>query len=284
MTKRILVCAVLLVLSATPVHAQLRYQSSSLKNALVEYLYQYGKETFYRGVDPQEASFILQRALVLDCDHRGAQAFLNKVHSKYPDVSVRIWGCEKEEPAAVTAVEPPENSLRAARIAETGRGDLRQDVQEAEEKVDALEEDLDVKEQVIADYKEELSAKKSQAEPSRDLEYATLAQDQKDLIRIQQNNIDYLKNELVEAKKQMQTGAPDNHAYLKQQMDLAAADLEAHEQKLVVEDKEVEAKDLRKKLTDLQEQLALVQKLVDEKNRTIESLEQELKPGEQAKR
>src|ERR1041385_5992675 len=97
MFKRVALFVLLSFFAYPSVNAQVS-QNSTLKDELVEYLYQYGKEIFYRGVDPQEASFVLQRALVLNCHHQGAQAFLNKVHQKYPSVSVRVWGCGEEEP------------------------------------------------------------------------------------------------------------------------------------------------------------------------------------------
>ncbi len=294
MLKRILVLAVLFALSLTPsVRAQITYKDSSLKDALVEYLYQYGKETFYRGVNPQEASFILQRALVLDCAHPGAQAFLNKIKEKHPEVSVRVQGCAEREPVVA---EVAENPLRTARTAVTDRlpdeeakaRALKREVANAEDQMNSLSQDLKEKDKVIDDYQsqlrserqvEEEAAPQQEASAGDDVRYSKIANDQKDLIRIQQNNIDYLKNELAEAKKQVRTGVVAEDEYAKSRLEIADSGLDAYEQKTAVAVKDEETRDLRQRLNDLQEQLALVQKIVDEKNRTIEELQRELKPS-----
>jgi hypothetical protein len=289
MFKRIVVSVVVLLsLGFSPsAHAQILYANSSLKNALVEYLFQYGKEIFYQGVDPQEASFVLQRALVLDCHHQGAQAFLNKLHRKYPEVSVRVWGCADEETVpAVTqeisstpppAAQEPQKPVSTEKAADTKDQALRRDYQKAANQMDALERDIKDKDDRIA----RLNAQKKAAvkDNTDDIAYANIARDQNDLIRIQQGNIDYLKSELAETKKQLQGGGAPDSAFTKTQIELADSGLDAQEHKMAADAKDEEARDLRQRLNDLQEQLALVQKIVDEKNRTIESLEKELKPA-----
>jgi hypothetical protein len=279
MLKRIVaVAAVVLTVSfGSPVYA-LPSAHSSLRGALVEYLYQYGKEMFYRGVDPQEASYVFQRALVLDCHHQGAQNFLNKLHQKYPDVSVRVWGCADGS----AEEETTENTLRSERTSITDKlpdeeskaRALKREVMKAEHQMNVGEIKEAPKPAAPAVPPESLE--KTQESDNRDLSYSNIASDQKDLIRIQQSNIDYLKSELAEAKKQMNAASPE--AFTKTQVELADAGLDVQEHKMATEAKDVEAHDLKQQLNDLQEQLALVQKIVDEKNRTIESLQKEAKP------
>jgi hypothetical protein len=271
MFRKILAISLFLSLSIPSAYAQIMYHNSSLKNALVEYLYQYGKEIFYRGTDPQEASFVFQRALVLDCSHQGAQAFLNKLHLKHPEVSVRIWGCAAKEDVA-SVPDAGDGSVAAAEDMKA----LSKDYEDAEDQMDALETELQAKDQTA----QARDTKPAAEDAGQDeVAYATLAKDQTDLIKIQQGNIDFLKSELAEAKKQLKSGVAESD-YLKTQIDIAASGLDAQEQKMAVAAKDEESQDLRQRLNELQEQLALVQKIVDDKNRTIETLERELKSSE----
>ncbi len=269
MIKRIVIFLVISLLPVPCAQAQ-----SSLKSALVEYLYQYGKEIFYRGNNPQEASFVFQRALVLECDHEGAKAFLNKLHKKYPSVSIREWGCAEKQPEFVADEDAAEEAPEAV---SAEASDLNRDFEEAENQMNALAEELEEKDAVIKRYRTKLENRNSGEDAGDDVAYSTLAKDQTDLIKIQQDNIDSLKNELAEVKKQLKSGKAGDDAYARSQIDIAASGLDAQEQRMAAAAKDVESQDLRQRLTDLQEQLALIQKIVDDKNRTIETLEKELK-------
>ncbi|GEM_PF-4974152 len=301
---------------SSPAHAQVFYRDVTLKESLVSVLYQYGKETFYRGIDPQGASFTFQRILVLNCGHHGAQAFLDKIHHKYPDVTIKIRGCsevdakniesvsssveEQQETAAsaeaapsfeatasddqsatndsAVSEEPLSDVSQAADISTDAFQDydqLRRSYQKLQDDLSRLDHEIKEKDSVISDYQKQLRGSKG----DQTVSYAAIAQDQKDLIRIQQGNIDYLKNELAEAKKHTGVGAviDDDEKYGVMHREIAGSNLTAQEKAMDLIAKDNEAKILQEQLEELEEQLRLVQEIVKEKNALIQSLQEELK-------
>lgn len=291
------------------VQAQAYYRDITLKESLVNVLYQYGKETYYRGIDPQGASFVFQRVLVLDCHHQGAQAFLDKIHYKYPEVSIRIQGCSDvdskttaedsledemnkesdapgvpsfevtsdDESAADDLTEAPQaqDRLNLSTAISKDYDQLRKEYQELQGEITSLEKDIKKKDSVIAGYKEQLSAHTTDQSAS----YASIAEDQKDLIRIQQSNLDYLKSELAEAKQNQAVGAVlvDDEKYNAMHHEIADSHLTAEEKQMDLNAKDAETKTLQAQLEDLEEQLRLIQEIVNQKNALIQSLEEEIK-------
>ncbi len=285
-------------------HAQAFYRDVTFKESLVQVLYQYGKEAFYRGIDPQGASYVFQRVLVLNCSHQGAQAFLNKIHYKHPDVSIKVWGCEKAEadadlPDAKNKMSVVVSAGHASRFAEVssegevtddpaseeqpaGKSEdpaedndkLKQSYQNLQEEISHLENKAKEKDSVIAEYQQQLGSGKG----DEDASYETIAQDQKDLIRIQQSNIDFLKSELAEAKKSRAsaTALNDDEKYGTMRREIAGSDLAAQEKQMDLLAKDVETRTLKAQLEDLEEQLRLVQEIVHQKNALIQSLETEV--------
>ncbi len=347
--------------------AQLYHSDGANKDELIRLLFQYGREVYNRGVDPQEASYVFQRILDLDCYHVGAQEFLGKIQEKYPNVSIRVHGCldSKEQidvvsaPVAKRPAKKTASSLRQERILSAnklGSTDLDasasedqpndemfhsstplyaysqpivldiplptglsesipeaslaaalQKTHESVEKAQALsmesysniyskglekdcekirllnsqllqeirdvEAQLTEKDKVIVGMQEQLAVYSQRDSAS----YASIAKDQKELIRIQQGNIDYLQKELDDVKEQVLVGGRDaepNLAALRQQ--IADSELSVKENEMRFETKNREAQLLQKQLGEMQEQLQLVKKILSEKNDIITSLRDEL--------
>lgn len=349
-------------LAGRPAYAQIRYQEVTFKDSLIQMLFQYGREVYLRGVDLQEAAFVFQRILVLDCRHDGAQEFLEKIRNKYPNVSIKVFGCSEEEQADELAdsvgLEIPEvvkpNSLRKERRLAAGQAvdsaapdaiaevsftakpkDIRatplrafseplgidsltpQDQLEIVESVDnfpiidhsfatdplsgpkdeitgisedceqlrtmntqlaneitQLKDQIQVKDDAIVRYQKEIASIHGD---STDASYALISQDQKDLIRVQQENIDFLEKELAEARAQVSASRSDeNPDFKKMRREIASAVLTAKENEMNLEARNREAQLLQRQLSEQQEQLRLVKQILSEKNDIIKSLQDEL--------
>ena len=278
--KVVLICF-LIVGSNSSAQAQAFYRDSTLKDSLVNTLFQYGKETFYRGLEPQKASFIFQRILVLDCGHPGAQSFLKNIHQKYPQVSIKIQGCAEagtedipssEETPPVTQL--PTNDAPSDPIAQNS-DQLRQSYQELPKELSQLEDKAKEKDVPISDDQHQRGISQGDEAAS----YEAIAKDQKDLIRIQQGNIEYLKNELAEIKNDRAAGAvlDDDKKYSAMHREIADSHLTTEEKQMDLNVKDSETKTLRAQLDDLEQQLQLVQEIVNQKNAVIQSLQEELK-------
>ena len=348
--KHIFVCFIFVsaLLIGHPAPAQMYYPEVTFKDSLIQLLYQYGREVYYRGVDPQEASFVFQRVLVLDCSHDGAQEFLSKIQNKYPNISIRVHGCsdaqKAEFPSDSTDVNvrakdflktPPSDKLSFVDSAKHTQPDLpvkdavapnhratplmaysepileefstpksvlpladdtvpssiigsresyvsglsddceqlRISHQKLKNEIAGFEAQINAKDQVITQYQKKIADYQDRDGAS----YASIAQDQKDLIRIQQGNIDYLQKELAEAKEQVLTNKFEgNPAYEAMHREIANSQLMAKEKEMSLEAKNREAQGLQKQLGELQEQVQLVKKILTEKNDIIKSLEDQL--------
>lgn len=342
--------------------AQIRYPEFTFKDSLVQTLFQYGREVYYRGIDPQEAAFVFQRILILDCRHSGAQEFLGKIKGKYPNISIRIVGCSQNEEIAdslsADTLDMPkeaekstlrrERRLAASRTAVDSQRDMLSDRTSYDQRIDIratplrafsepigiealtpqeqleatgpidnfpiinpslssepkfgfkdenygisedceklrslnehmgieiaqLKQQIQVKEDAILRYQKEIaSIHGADGDPS----YALISQDQKDLIRVQQENIDYLEKELAEARAQTFGNSFESHpGYNDMRRQIAGSQLAAKENEMNLEVKNREAQLLQKQLGELQEQLRLVKKILSEKNDIIKSLQDEL--------
>lgn len=345
-----------------PVFAQVRYPEVTLRDSLIQMLFQYGREVYHRGIDPQEAAFVFQRILVLDCRHNAAQEFLKKIRDKYPNISIKILGCSKEEQTAEIAesaeFEVPENvqpsSLRQERrlasvtavtpasvdmIADAsipsnqiiiratplnafskplevealtqqeklestgsidnfpiiepslsvdplgGSGDdmavitedcdhLRKTKTQLVNEITQFKDQIQAKDDAIIRYQKEITSIHGE---STDASYALISQDQRDLIRLQQENIDYLEKELAEARAQLTANSSEEAPKNKQMRhEIAKAYLTAKENEMNLESRNREAQLLQRQLSELQEQLRLVKQILSEKNAIIESLQDDL--------
>lgn len=370
--KRIVICFLFIFFACIgrPVFAQIYHPQVTFKDSLVQLLYQYGREVYYRGLDPQEAAFVFQRILVLDCHHGGAQDFIRKIQKRYPNVSIRIKGCSEAEAKAfaehlkdvksdipdTSSIHPPKDyasldveddvaaeepqapimqphpkmeadhrstpvigyskpltdfispqmhsmdepqQLESSSILvfpeDTGEPQLNVQPKETPKgyetglpkdceglrvinkklvkEIAALQAQIQAKESMIVDYQKQLAILQGRDAAS----YASIAEDQKDLIRIQQGNIDYLQNELTHVKGTMMTSTFEaNPEYDTMHREIASTHLIAHEKEMNLEAKNQEAQTLQKQLGELQEQLRLVKKILSEKNDTIKSLQEEL--------
>ena len=337
------------LLISHPAPAQMYYPEVTFKDSLIQLLYQYGREVYYRGVNPQEASFVFQRILVLDCNHDGAQEFLSKIQNKYPNISIRVHGCSDAQKAEFPS-DSTDVNVRAKDFLKTSPSDklsvidstnqytqsnlpfedvviykprstplmaysepileefgtqksvlpltddtvpssiigsqesyvsglsddceqLRISHQKLQNEIAGLEAQIKDKDQVIGQYQKKISDYQGRDGAS----YAAIARDQKDLIRIQQGNIDYLQNELAEAKEQVLTNKFEgNPAYDEMHREIANSQLMAKEKEMSLEAKNREAQQLQKQLGELQEQVQLVKKILTEKNDIIKSLEDQL--------
>ena len=356
----------ILFLFGRPAFAQIRYPEFTFKDSLVQTLFQYGREVYYRGIDPQEAAFVFQRILILDCRHGGAQEFLGKIKDKYPDVSIRIIGCSQDQEITESVTsdtldmpeEAEESSLRHERRLAGSRTDIPeaagsqraissertpssqkldiratplrafsepigiealtpQEQLEATGPIDnfpiiepslssepklgfkdenygiskdceklrtlngqlgmeisQLKQQIQLKDDAILRYQKEIaSIHGTGGDPS----YALISQDQRDLIRVQQENIDYLEKELAEARAQTFGNRFEaDPAYNDMRRQIAGAQLAAKENEMNLEVKYREAQLLQKQLVELQEQLRLVKKILSEKNDIIKSLQDDL--------
>lgn len=351
------------VLIGRPVSAQVYYPDVTFKDSLIQLLYQYGREVYYRGVDPQEASFVFQRILALDCNHDGAQEFLSKIQDKYPNISIRIHGCSDvqkvmlsldstddsaraedvratslsdqpsvvdatryapmdlsadnavaphhhatpimaysepileefstQEPVLLTADDAVSSSIIGPQQTNNNQPDemlsnapksyvsglsadceqLKISHQKLQNEIAGFEAQIKTKDQMITTYQRQIASYQTRDGAS----YASIAQDQKDLIRIQQGNIDYLQKELDEAKEQIATNRFEtNPAYDAMHREIAKSQLMAKEKEMNLEAKNREAQQLQKQLGELQEQVQLVKKILSEKNDIIKSLEEQL--------
>ncbi len=349
-------------IAGRPSHAQIRYPEVTFKDSLIQMLFQYGREVYLRGVDPQEAAFVFQRILVLDCRHDGAQEFLDKIRDKYPNVSIKILGCSEEDQAvesenserlemteevrpsslreerrlaagqAITLAVPDVNSdasisfdqkniratpLRAfsepmgidtltpqEQLEDTGSVDnfpiiepsfatdplggpkdemtgisedcdqLRTMNTQLANEITQLKDQIQVKDDAIVRYQKEIASIHGD---STDPSYALISQDQKDLIRVQQENIDYLEKELAEARAQVSASRSDeNPDFKNMRREIASAQLTAKEHEMNLEARNREAQLLQRQLSELQEQLRLVKQILSEKNDIIKSLQDEL--------
>ena len=366
--KNVCVCFIFVsvILIGRPASAQINYPEGTFKESLVQLLFQYGREVYARGVDPQEAAFVFQRILVLDCHHSGAQDFLDKIHDKYPNIAIKINNCSQSgqttsirqsqgingnvpsssfenytsvHSKAVSALTdspmalPPDNLitvtksqsdnsetpvmaysepiLKGIQTPDGGTGPIvpfpimgSQQTQEAqlhvttgelpssyvsglvadcdqlrlsnmklEDEIAWLKTQIKTKDGVIINYKKQIATYKD-SDGAFD---TTITQDQKDLTRIQQSNIDYLQNELAQAKEQMVASTfKTGPTYDVMRREIASSQLLAKEKEIDLETKNREAQLLQKQLGELQEQLRLVKRILSEKNDIIKSLEEEL--------
>lgn len=356
--KNSLVCLsiAILLLLGRPAYAQVRSSDVTYKDSLIQMLYQYGKEVFHRGLDPQEAAFTFQRILVLDCRHEGAQQFLERIRNKYPHVSIKIAGCPQEEtgyfndgflemPDEVTRSSLREERLGSGRIGKAVKGkkgakdelkipstplrafsepvdldvktpqerletpnsidnfpiiepteptvmldssygpkndmngltedcdELRAQNTQLTREIDLLTRQIQIKDETIARYQKEIASVYGSSDPS----YALISKDQKDLIRIQQENIDDLEKELAFTRSQITSrNNDDDPKYNDMRQQVADAQLMAKEKELDLEIKNREAQLLNKQKVELEEQLGLVRKILAEKNDIIKTLQDEL--------
>lgn len=345
--------------------AQIYHNEVSFKDSLIQMLFQYGREVYYRGLDPQEASYVFQRILTLDCDHIGAQEFLDKIHEKYPDITIRIQGCVEDVQPDIPSTAPVLKTkkktivptLREERMHSANNLNINDDdALDAEEHVNneiinrstplfayskpilvgsnltegtnevadsniatsikstplggdetdlvvstdpstfsqvltkdceqlhnknielnkeitALESQISEKDVIITDMQSQLAQYRDRDSAS----YAAIANDQRDLIRIQQGNIDYLQKELDDVKEQMLLSDHESDpARVAMHKEIANSQLLAKEKEMHLEAKNREAQLLQKQLGEMQEQLQLVKKILSEKNEIINSLRDEL--------
>lgn len=372
--KSIFTCFILVVALCVsrPSAAQMYYPEVTFKDSLIQMLFQYGREVYYRGLDPQEASYVFQRILILDCNHDGAQEFLSKIQNKYPNVSIKIRGCSeteqfsdstefnvrakdflktpsddkfsfpdrtrdlsdytkeiketlaetrsdetketKETKVNVSARGTPVAGYSKPTVEETSVKDstrslpdlskpssildaqthsdtltdpsrgyvpglsedcaqLKISYKKLQSQVMALEEQVKTKDEIILTYTQQLADYQQMNSSS----YAAIAHNQRDLIRIQQGNIDYLQQELNEAKEQLAANQFEgNPEYDRMHNEIANSQLLAQEIEMNFEAKNREAQQLQKQLGELQEQLQLIKKILIEKNDIIKALEEEL--------
>ncbi|MBL8013545.1 MAG: hypothetical protein JNN05_06815 [Candidatus Omnitrophica bacterium] len=343
---------VVLLCTASPAYSQIYHPEVTFKDSLTQLLFQYGREVYYRGVDPQEASYVFQRIILLDCDHHGAQEFLTKIHDRYPNVSIKIRNCSQvaknkevavlpqaENNASDTDFQPineakyipgshspalirEDSGLKEAKgynmdtligsepidthvapttlsqdeptVTTPDTQDFSLNPLESKPMMNSLDKDCDtlrsanlklqnevielntqirLKDAMIVQLQEQLAIYKDRDSVS----FASIAEDQQNLIRIQQGNIDYLQKELDDVKNQVLKGnIHDDPAYLDLRNDLASAQLELQEKETLLEAKNKEAFLLQKQLGENQEQLRLVKKILVEKNEIIKSLQEEI--------
>lgn len=343
-----------LLLAGSPVQAQIYYPEVTFKESLTRLLFQYGREVFYRGVDPQEASYVFQRIILLDCDHHGAQEFLAKIAEKYPEVSIKIRNCSQVKPqqkftktvefknadneedlvvkseekylpgphvpaliredmrlkpnkepdmSVLIGSEPVETDFALTEGSQTDDltrsafervDELANELKESISMSNSLNRDCDLlrsanlklqnevlelntqirlKDAMIVELQEQLMVYKDRDSVS----FASIAEDQQNLIRIQQGNIDYLQKELDDVKEQMLNDSiHDDPDYSAIRNELAASQLLLQENETLLEAKNKEAFLLQKQLGELQEQLRLVKKILVEKNEIIKSLQEEI--------
>jgi hypothetical protein len=354
------------VFSGKVTSAQIYHSDVSFKDSLIQLLFQYGREVYYRGIDPQEASYVFQRILTLECSHNGAQDYLGKIHDKYPEVSIKIQGCrEINQQSKISPTRDEKNlkenkvpSLRKDRMLSgtnlnisdvivideenTGENEIinrstplyaysnpilidpnptdisysltestiSSSINNVHSKsgqdstgvikpvlnkydhglttdcehlqgmndqlhrdITALESQIREKDVIITGIENELAKYKGMDSAS----YAAIASDQRDLIRIQQGNIDYLQKELDDVKEQvLYSGRDSDPAIVAMHKEIANSQLLAKENEMHLEAKNREAQLLQKQLGEMQEQLQLVKRILSEKNDIINSLRDEL--------
>lgn len=367
--KRTVICFILVLTAwiGRPASAQIYHPEVTFKDSLVRLLFQYGREVYYRGLDPIEAASVFQKILVLDCHHDGAQDFIAKIQKRYPKMVITVTGCSEAEAKALAAkisdinIEVPpatvhplkeyspldrKDSLYVEEIQdetvsapkmkfdnrstpvfayskpltdfvspELSQGEsepiqpssiimihedqeptfevlsvvepptgylpgLSRDCEEIkalnnklEKEIGALKAQLQFKESIISDYQRQITALRDGDSTS----YAAIVKEQKELIRIQQDNIDYLQDELSHSKAVMMADTFEaNPAYEAMHREIASSNLKVHEKEMDLEAKNREAQMLQRQLGELQEQLRLVKKILGEKNDTIKVLQEEI--------
>lgn len=341
------VLILLLLITGSPAYSQIYHPEVTFKESLTKLLFQYGKEVYYRGIDPQEASYVFQKIILLDCNHHGAQEFLTKIHEHYPNVYIKITNCSQanknenfttqalvknsnsdddlvlneekylpgshlpaliredrglkgnkgyQEMSALIGSEPVETDAATAEVSQehpsmavlpadstessSMAGSLDKDCEalrsanlKLQNEVMELNAQMRLKDATIIQLQEQLAVYKDRDSVS----FASIAEDQQNLLRIQQGNIDYLQRELDDVKDQVLKGnIQDDPAYLDLHKELASSQLELQEKETLLESKNKEALLLQKQLGEYQEQLRLVKKILIEKNDMIKSLQEEI--------